>query len=230
MEAIVLAGGAGSRLQSVLKDIPKPMALVNGRPFLEYVLNHLHKHAVTKVILSVGYKKEVIQDYFGSCYKAISIEYAVEETPLGTGGGIRRSLLLAQSSPVLVINGDTLFRVEIGELCTIHREKAADVTIAAKYLDDLGRYGAVQFNETGRLISFVEKTNSKDGHINGGVYVMNKDLFVPFSLPSAFSFETDFLQERVADLNIHVVPSDDYFIDIGIPSDYEKAQEELGIF
>lgn len=222
MEAIVLAGGFGSRLQSVVKELPKPMAPVNGRPFLTYVLDNLLRHSVLRFILSVGYKCEVIQDYFGDVYRLVPIVYSVEKAPLGTGGGIKQSLEMALSSPVLVVNGDTLFNIDIDFLLAAHRDRKADVTIAAKEMDDLERYGSVAFNPSGRLISFVEKGKLKKGHINGGIYVMGKGIFECFSLAPSFSFETDFLKAHLKEINIHVVPCAGYFIDIGIPSDYKK--------
>ncbi len=134
---------------------------------------------------------------------------------------------LARKSPVLVLNGDTFFAVDIDELLRIHSVNGADVSLAAKYMSDLGCYGEVRFDETGRLIGFKEKSNSKNGHINGGVYVLNKDLFEPFSLTLPFSFETDFMEVYSKQLNIRVLPCKGYFIDIGSPRDYEKAQKGL---
>ncbi len=227
MEAIVLAGGFGTRLRSVVKDLPKPMAPVNGRPFLAYVLDHLQRHGVSRFILSVGYKHEAIQDYFGDAYRSTPIVYAVEKTPLGTGGGIRQSLGMAQGSPVLVLNGDTFFDVDLDTLLTAHSRSHADVTIAAKYMDDPGRYGSVTFDETGRLVAFREKAGKKGGHINGGIYVMGRGLFDGSSQTAPFSFETDFLQTHHETINIHVVACTGYFIDIGLPGDYEKAGKDL---
>lgn len=227
MEAIVLAGGLGTRLKNVVRDVPKPMALVNGRPFLEYILTHLQKGGVTKVVLSVGYMNKIIRDHFGYRYGTVAIEYAIEETPLGTGGGILQSLKCVDTNPVLIVNGDTFFQVDLCKLLAVHCAKGADVTIVAKYREDPGRYGTVTFDKTGKLLSFVEKAKGKGGYINGGIYLTNKDVLLSDSLPSAFSFESDFLNKRSDSLNIHIMPSDDYFIDIGIPGDYEKAQEEM---
>ncbi|MFC1692653.1 nucleotidyltransferase family protein [Candidatus Latescibacterota bacterium] len=230
MEAIILAGGIGTRLHSVVKDFAKPMALVNGKPFLQYILNNLLKNDVTLFILSVGYKYKEIQDYFGDEYRSTPIDYAFEEIPLGTGGGIRESLELAHNSPVFVLNGDTFFDVDLDNLKRTHCNSGADVTLAVKQKDDLSRYGSVLFDETGRLIAFKEKSCGKNGYINGGVYVMNKDLFTPFPLTSPFSFETDFMEVYINDLNIRVLPCDAYFIDIGVPRDYYKARQELMAF
>lgn len=227
MEAIVLAGGLGTRLKDVVKDVPKPMALVCGRPFLEYILNQLQKGGIAKVVLSVGYMSKVINDYFGCRYGTIDIEYSIEEAPLGTGGGILQSLEFVNTNQVLVVNGDTFFRVDISNLHAVHDEKNADVTIAAKYLENPGRYGTITFDKTGKLLSFIEKAKGKGGYINGGIYLINKDILLSASLPSAFSFEIDFLKKRGENLNIQVMPSDDYFIDIGIPRDYEIAQKEM---
>lgn len=230
MEAIVLAGGFGTRLQGLIKDIPKPMAPINGKPFLTYVFNYLRKNGVSRFILSVGYKRESIQDYFGDEYRSIPILYAVEETPLGTGGGIKESLKMTSNSVVLVINGDTFFDVDLGKLLSTHTANGADVTLACKYMDDFERYGSIEFDEAGKMVSFKEKTDSKDGYINGGVYAMNRDIFVPFSLTPPFSFETDFLEVYLKDLNVRVLQCEGYFIDIGVPDDYERAQKGLASF
>lgn len=230
MEAIILAGGFGTRLQSVVKNLPKPMAPVNDKPFLTYVLNHLLRNGVSRFILSVGYRCEAIRDYFGDAYRSAPIVYAVEEVPLGTGGGIKKALDMARSSPVLVVNGDTFFDVDLNVLLAAHHERNADVTIAAKEMDDLERYGSVVFNSSGRLTSFEEKGKPTKGHINGGIYVMNQDIFECFSPAPRFSFETDFLEAHLKEINIHVVPCAAYFIDIGIPGDYEKAGKELAAF
>ena len=230
MEAVVLAGGFGARLQSSVKDLPKPMAPVHGKPFLTRVLNYLRESGVSRFILSVGYKYETIQGYFGNEYRSTPIVYAVEKIPLGTGGGIKRSLEMAGSSPVLVVNGDTFFDVDLDGLLATHRDRKADMTIAVKYMDDLGRYGSVVFDESGRLISFREKGQHEAGYVNGGLYVIEKDLFAPFALPPAFSFETDFMEVHLKDLKVHVRPYEGYFIDIGLPGDYEKAQQELSRF
>ena len=227
MEAIVLAGGFGTRLQRVVRDLPKSMAPVNGRPFLEYVLDYLQRHGVSRVILSVGYKHEAIHDHFGDAYQSVPIVYAVEKTPLGTGGGMKQSLGMAHDSPVLVVNGDTFFDVDIDSLLTAHSRSHANVTIAAKYMDDPGRYGAVTFDDTGKLVAFKEKAGKKGGHINGGIYVIRRDLFECCSLAAPFSFESDFLEAHQETIDIQVVPCTGYFIDIGLPSDYEKAGKEL---
>ena len=159
MEAIILAGGFGTRLQGLVKDVPKPMAPVNGRPFLTYVLDHLLRYDVSRIILSVGYKHEAIQAYFGSAYHSVPIVYAVENTPLGTGGGIKKALEMARSSPVLVVNGDTFFDVGLDALLAAHHERNADVTMAVKEMDNVERYGSVTFDSSGRLTFFGEKGN-----------------------------------------------------------------------
>ncbi len=230
MEAIILAGGHGTRLQSVVKDLPKPMAPVNGRPFLAYVMSNLRRHGISRFIMSVGYKHKAIQDYFGDSYKSMPITYVVEKTPLGTGGGIKAALDRARHSPVLVTNGDTFFDVAIDQLLQSHNNSKADVTLGAKYMDDLGRYGSVVFDDAGTVVDFQEKSSNKAGYINGGVYLMNRTVFEPFLLRPPFSFETDYMEAHLEDILIRAVPSNGYFIDIGIPGDYGKAPEGLAGF
>lgn len=228
MEAIILAGGLGTRLIDAAKDVPKPMALINGRPFLEYILTQLQKQGITKVVLSVGYMNKVISDHFRFRYGTIDIEYSIEETPMGTGGGILQSLNFVNSNPVLIVNGDTFFQIDISKLLSIHNEKDADVTIAIKYMEDPSRYGTIKFDEAGKLTSFVEKVKGRNGYINGGIYLVNKDILQSASMPEVFSFEIDFLNKLSKDLNIQIMQSDDYFIDIGTPDDFEAAQREMG--
>ncbi|TFB10136.1 D-glycero-D-manno-heptose 1-phosphate guanosyltransferase [Candidatus Marinimicrobia bacterium MT.SAG.2] len=230
MEAIILAGGLGTRLKSKVKDVPKPMAIVNGRPFLEYILTHLQRGGVTKAVISVGFMNKVISDHFRYRFGTIDIEYSVEDAPLGTGGGILQSLKFVNTNPILVVNGDTYFQIDIFKLLAVHSAKDADVTIAAKFLEDPDRYGTVKFDKTGSLVSFEEKVKGKAGFINGGIYLINKDILLSASLPPVFSFEIDFLNKRSGDINIQIMPSDDYFIDIGTSDDFEIAQREMGAF
>lgn len=227
MEAIVLAGGFGTRLQKVVRDVPKPMALVNGRPFLTYILDYLKSQKVERVVLSVGYKHETIQEYFGTSYRDMSIQYVVEETPLGTGGGIRKALLHASADNVFIVNGDTLFQVELASLIKAHNNNKPEITIALKRVHATDRYGAVTIDADGKVTGFEEKKYIVSGLINGGVYLLDRLGFIGHDLPEKFSFEKDYLEAYVGTVGMNGVLSDGYFIDIGIPEDYQRAQVEL---
>ena len=225
--AIVLAGGLGTRLKSVVQDIPKPMATVNGRPFLEFVLDYVLKYQVEKVILSIGYRGEVIQDHFGENYKGITLVYSVEEEPLGTGGAIFKAAQLCGDAPFFVLNGDTLFEANLDTLLEAYNSQKADMMLALKAMQNFDRYGVVEMDETNRVQAFLEKEYRAKGLINGGVYVLRKSIFDIENYPERFSFEKDLLEKHVAQLQFYGLALDGYFIDIGIPEDYAKAQIEL---
>jgi D-glycero-alpha-D-manno-heptose 1-phosphate guanylyltransferase len=223
-EAIVLAGGMGSRLKVVLPEIPKCMAPVNGKPFLTFVLDYLANQGISKVILSVGYRKEQIISFFGNKYGSLSIEYAIENEPMGTGGAVKLALDFCQLENVLVLNGDTYFNTDLAEMENMHFKLSADVTIAVKHMPDTGRYGSVKVGPNGRILSFNEKDPSLgSGLINGGIYLLNRKINNNFSLQK-FSLENDFFKALTSKLNFYVFQSDGFFIDMGIPEDYVKAQ------
>jgi D-glycero-alpha-D-manno-heptose 1-phosphate guanylyltransferase len=228
VEVIILAGGFGTRLQSVVKDVPKPMADINGKPFLEYILQYLSQYNITNIILSVGYKQEIIKDYFHNSYKGIPLQYSCEDEPLGTGGAIKKALNLLTTSMnnILVINGDTFFQVNLPMLEKMNDKFDADITMSLKEMHDFDRYGAVQV-ENNVIKKFEEKKFYKKAYINCGVYMIKKSLFDKLSTNDKFSFE-EFLEKSLKNLKVYSYISDDsYFIDIGIPSDYEKAKTDF---
>lgn len=226
MEAIVLAGGFGTRLQSVVSDVPKPMAEVQNKPFLEHILVYLQQNDINRVILSVGYKHKIIEDYFRHSFAGMDIDYIIEDEPLGTGGAILKAWASIRQENVFVINGDTFFDVDLTELLTKHLKYQSDLTLSLKPMENFDRYGSVEINDQFKVSDFKEKEFITKGHINGGIYLLNKNIFSAFQLPRQFSFE-QFMQEHVNDLNIYASIFDNYFIDIGIPEDYQKAQSEL---
>ena len=227
MEAVILVGGQGTRLKSVVSDIPKPMAPIGDTPFLQYVLDDLAAQGVTRVILSTGYRHEVVEAYFGNSYQSLNVAYSVEETPLGTGGAIRKALQQVTQPDVLILNGDTLFRVNLADMNEFHRTHRADLTLALKTMSDCSRYGRVE-TEDHRVTQFKEKMAGQPGSINGGVYLLNESVFpVLEQLLEKFSFEKDFLEAHYRSLRVLAYSSDAYFIDIGIPEDFARAQREL---
>lgn len=223
-EAIVLAGGLGTRLKSVVKDVPKPMANINGRPFLEYLLSFLKEQNMEKVILSVGYKYEIIKKYFGNNFEGMKLVYSIEERPLGTGGAVKRSLSLTDNKEVFVFNGDTIFKINLEEFFLFHQKKKSVLSIALKFMRDFDRYGSVKIDDTGRIIGFEEKKYYKEGLINGGIYLLNREFFLNFNLKNRFSFEKEFLEKYYAVYKFYGLVFNDFFIDIGVPDDYEKCK------
>ena len=222
MEIIILAGGFGTRLQSVIKDIPKPMAMVNGIPFLEYILMYLSNYNIINVVLSVGYKKNIIKNYFTNKYKDIKITYSVEEKPLGTGGAIKRALEFIKSDKVFVLNGDTFFDIDLNILKE-NAKKQNKVSIALKEMKNIKRYGSIELDEFNNIANFKEKQFFQKAFINGGIYLVNKNIFDGYN-ETIFSFE-NFLENNFHNINANgVIFNSSYFIDIGIPEDYKKAQ------
>ncbi|EIU0863969.1 nucleotidyltransferase family protein [Campylobacter coli] len=220
MQAIVLAGGLGTRLKSVVQDLPKPMAPINGKPFLAFVLEYLKKQGITEIILSVSYKYELIQEYFKDEFHGMKIHYNIEKELLGTGGAIKDALKLIQNQ-VYVLNGDTIFDIDLKKLF-LNNSK---ICIALKQMQNFDRYGTVNVDGQGIVTSFEEKVFKKQGLINGGIYLLKKDIFDEFSLEKKFSFE-EFLQKNYRSLKIQTQIFNDYFIDIGVPQDYQKFYQQ----
>jgi D-glycero-alpha-D-manno-heptose 1-phosphate guanylyltransferase len=202
------------------------MADVGGRPFLEHLLRYLAACGVGRFILSVGYKHEIVRRHFGACFVEVPIVYSVEEEPLGTGGAVYRALRHVEGPNALALNGDTFFRLDPVALLQHHAARAAHVTVGLRWMEDTARYGTLEI-EDDRIVAFQEKERAASGYINGGVYGINKQLLERFPFQGAFSFETDLLQRRCGELKLCPYVSDGYFIDIGIPKDYQKAQNEL---
>lgn len=226
-EAVVLAGGLGTRLRAVVSDVPKPLAPVRGRPFLAYVLDHLAHSGVQSVVLSVGYKADAVQAAFGSRHGSMSISYAQEATPLGTGGGIRLGLQQTRGESVLALNGDTFFPANLVALSRLHESSGADMTLALKHMTRCDRYGTLSLDRDHRITGFAEKGAVVDGLINGGVYALRRALLEEWPSGQAFSIEKDVLEKQAPTRRFIGMPSDTYFIDIGIPEDYARAQAEL---
>lgn len=228
-EAIILAGGLGTRLRSAVPDLPKCMAPVNGKPFIAYVIDYLQSQGVEKFILSLGYKHEVITAFIKKQYPTLDVEYSIEEEPLGTGGAIRYACLKTTENNVIATNGDTLFKVDVSKLHGFHAMCGADCTLSLKPMKNFDRYGVVELNKDYSIASFKEKQHYDEGLINGGLYVLNTKKFLAEYLPLKFSFEKDYLEALYTKRRMYGVVQDEYFIDIGIPEDYERAQVELRI-
>jgi D-glycero-alpha-D-manno-heptose 1-phosphate guanylyltransferase len=226
-EAIILAGGLGTRLRSAVPDLPKCMAPVAGRPFIAHVVDYLLEQGVDRLILSLGYKHEVVEAYMKRVYSILDHVYVVEQAPLGTGGAIREACKAAEADHVLVTNGDTLFLVDIPALAAFHKTHDALATLALKPMQDFDRYGVVETDRQGRIIGFEEKQPRTAGLINGGVYGLSVKAYLAEAPTGSFSFEKDFLEPRVPGGRLFGYTEDAYFIDIGIPADYERAQKEL---
>lgn len=222
-ECIVLAGGLGTRLQSVVKDVPKCMAEVAGQPFLHYILNYLQREQIDHVILSLGYKSEVVVDWLKQVQWSFKISIIIEEKALGTGGAIQYAFSKVEGNCAFVMNGDTFFDITFDKMLTEHTQSRADVSVALKPMQNFDRYGAVEVDGDTRILQFKEKVFIESGLINGGTYCINKSLFSKEDLPEVFSFEKEILEKQISCLKIQGCIFDNYFIDIGIPADFAKA-------
>jgi D-glycero-alpha-D-manno-heptose 1-phosphate guanylyltransferase len=225
-ECIILAGGLGTRLRTAVPDLPKCMAPVAGKPFLHYVVKHFQTEGVEKFIFSLGYMHEIILDFLYKNYPSSQIDYVIEEEPLGTGGAIRLACEKATGQHVLVTNGDTLFRIDAGSLAEFHLQQKADCTLCLKPMKNFDRYGLVEIDNN-TIVSFREKQYYDEGLINGGIYALEINHFIKKDWPLKFSFEKDYLEKFCSEGKVYGQVQDEYFIDIGIPEDYEKAQVDF---
>ena len=225
MEAIVLAGGFGTRLREVVPDLPKPMAPVAGRPFLEILLSALAHKGFTRVVLSLGFMSEKIIGHFGERYAGLELVYEVESQPLGTGGAIRAALARCVADHVFIFNGDTYLDIEADEIERLWQANRHPV-IVVREIADTARFGRVEMRD-GRIHGFLEKGSPGPGLINAGCYVLPKHILDDFPLGQAFSLETGFFAKCMQHIRFGGFVTHGRFIDIGVPDDYALAQTEL---
>ena len=228
--AVVLAGGLGTRLRSAVADVPKPMAPVNGRPFLEYLLDHWIDRGITQFILSVGYMGHVVSNYFGAEYRSIPIAYSHESVPLGTGGALIYALTFVNdNSPVLVINGDTFLDDELDRMLMFFKSRQADWCLFIHKNEDHKRYMALGLTEDGGVCSFNSVTTKSSGFINAGVYMVKPSSLKNLNINrTKISLEDEILPNALSNnQRIFALPSEGRFLDIGIPDDYKRALHVL---
>ena len=226
-EAVVLAGGLGTRLRETVPDLPKCMAPVAGKPFLSYVIDYLRMQGIERFIFSLGYKWGVIEEYLQKNYSTLDYSSVIEEEPLGTGGAVQLAIKKSTTDDIAIANGDTLFKININKIAAVHMTTDSECTLALRAMKNFDRYGLVEVDEKGKIISFREKQFYNDGLINGGVYLLNKNKFLNRSLGEKFSFEKDYLEKFCDEGKFYGSVQAGYFVDIGIPEDYQKAQTDL---
>lgn len=226
-EVIVLAGGFGTRLAHVVPDVCKPMAPVAGRPFLRFIMDQLAAAGFDRAVVADGYRREQIEGFFGPTYRGMSIEYSPEETPLLTGGAVKRALNSCQSDWVFVLNGDTWLDVDFSamEAAACDAPEGVSAVIAVKRMCDFERYGTVDVGADGALTAFHEKRPCEEGLINAGVYLLRRDALN--NMAEKFSLESDYFERVVGEGALRAVECPGGFIDIGVPEDYELAQTML---
>lgn len=228
MEAVILAGGAGTRLRPVVPDLPKPLAPVAGRPFLAILLEFLSRWGFRRIILSIGYMADAVVSCFGDRFEGMEIIYTVEQTPLGTGGAARLAMTRCVDDHVFVLNGDTFLDLEVGDVEAHWREHKAPIIVTCR-VKDTARYGRLVADK-GRITTFQGKGVAGPGLINAGTYVFPKDILEGCAADDPFSLEKDFLAEAVQKRRFDCFTSRKNFIDIGVPEDYARAQTDLPRF
>jgi D-glycero-alpha-D-manno-heptose 1-phosphate guanylyltransferase len=228
MQAIILAGGKATRLQTVLKDIPKALARIRNTPFLDYLLQFLNQQGVHHFIFSLGHQHQQVVDYLHAKEKTWTYNCVIEEQALGTGGAIKKALTFATDQHVWVINADTYLELNMRSMYQQHIKNKAMATIALKEMEHFDRYGLVNMDDRQCIYSFEEKRTCEKGLINAGFFIVNKDRFLE-NAPSSevFSVEKDFFQLQLSNNSIYGFKTDGFFIDIGIPEDFDKAQQFL---
>jgi len=225
-EVIILAGGVGSRLKSVISDKPKCLAEVNERPFLSYILDNLIKYSFDRFIFSLGYLSEEVVNYVKETYPQLDSVFSIESEPLLTGGAIRLALEYVESDSVLILNADTYFGLDLNSFYKTHLSRNLDVTLALKPMLDYDRYGSVKFDDQQIIYSFEEKEPKEFGYINGGYIYLKKEVFTEYLINVPFSFEEEFVKTQIGKNRIGAFVDDSYFIDIGIPEDYSKVTRD----
>jgi D-glycero-alpha-D-manno-heptose 1-phosphate guanylyltransferase len=226
-EAIILAGGLGTRLRSAVPDLPKCMAPVGGRPFIGYITDYYRRAGIEQFIFALGYKSAAFDAFFERTFPQGGYTVSLEAMPLGTGGAIRQACTLAAQSSVLILNGDTFFGIDLPTLTEFHATHAADCSLCLKPMQDFDRFGVVELDADARVRQFREKQAYRSGLINGGVYALNREHFLQEELPPVFSFEKDYLEKKLETRRIFGLQQDGYFIDIGIPEDYRRVQTAI---
>lgn len=226
-EAIILAGGLGTRLRSAVPELPKCMAPVNGKPFLHYVITYLQQQGITHFVFALGYKHDYFLDFLQQALPEGNYSLSTEDEPLGTGGAIQYACRLVSSPTVLVTNGDTLFKGDIAALASFHHQQNAACTLLLKPMQQFDRFGVVETDATGVITSFKEKQYYEAGLINAGMFALDVEAFKSEPLPAKFSFEKDYLEALYQQRRMCGLTQDAYFIDIGIPEDYLRVQAEL---
>lgn len=225
MQAIILAGGFGTRLQGVVPDLPKPMALVAGRPFMEILLTSLARKGFQRVVMSLGYMADKVVSHFGAHFAGMELVYEVEKTPLGTGGAVRQALTRCKADHMFVFNGDTYVDLE-AQAVEVYWQKHRAPIIVAREVEDTARYGRLDIDR-GRVLGFTEKGMTGPGLINAGCYVLPIEILNDFPPGEPFSLEADFLAKAVGKQRFDLFVTNGHFIDIGVPGDYARAQTEL---
>lgn len=226
-ECLILAGGLGTRLAHLIPDLPKTLAPIQNKPFLYYLVQQLQEQGVERIIFSLGHRSTQIIDYVQSEFKDLKASFVVEQKALGTGGAIMNSIKEIESDNFFLVNADTFYNISFDQLEKYHLNKNAGITVSVKPIQKPSRYGTVISDLQGRILEFKEKSDIEYGLINGGIYCINKYYFQSKTWEPVFSLEKDVLEKYVSQDQMYSLVQDQYFIDIGVPEDYLKSQNEI---
>ena len=227
---IILGGGLGTRLRPVIYDRPKVLAPIGDKTILDRVMENLIRQNFKNFILSVGYLQNMIRDHIAGRYwpENISVLFSEEKEPLGTGGAIKKALDAADHDLAIILNGDTLFPINYQTLINFHISKNAEISIGLRKIEDASASGTVLSDNSKRILRLQEKNNMKQsGVVNGGVYIFQKNVLNRFNLPEKFSIEKDFFERSINEIDAYGLAFEEYFIDIGTPENYRKANNDL---
>lgn len=224
--AVLLVGGFGTRLRSVVPNAPKPLATVGDKSFLDLLVRQLHIQGIRQLVMCTGYMADQIENHFGDGHPwDVSIQYSKELQPLGTAGAVKLAEShLKNSAEFLVMNGDSFMEVDLDRLLQTHRQRKAIISMAVRRVENAGRYGTVRLEKDGRVSGFLEKTGSEaPGIVNAGVYIFNQEVLQ--SIPEGpCSLEKDVFPNLLS-RGVYALEQQGVFIDIGTPEDYARAQE-----
>lgn len=229
VDVVVLAGGLGTRLQSVLPETPKILAPVGGRPFLELLLNWLESQGVRRVVLCLGYRAADVLAWLEThSFSNLRIQHVIEPEPLGTGGALANAIPVLSGHPVLVMNGDTMVHTDLNAFLAAHCAANAPASLLCVEVPDAARYGRVDIDAGGHVVRFMEKdaTASGTAWINGGFYLFGSQVMDVISKLSKGSLERDVL-EKLPPRTIHAFRANGRFLDIGTPETFAVASEVL---
>lgn len=229
MQAVLLAGGLGTRLQSVVNDRPKPLADVCGKPFMEYLILELKKHGITDLVFAVGYKGEMVEEYFGDGKQlGVNIEYSYEKEQLGTAGAIKNAGGYIKESEFFVLNADTFYQAAYRDVIDLYKQTNVEMALVLRKVPDVSRYGSVKL-EDHLITGFNEKVSEHiPGVINGGIYLMRNTVLDLISEGKKCSLENEIIPQLLADgKRLGAVVNEGYFIDIGVPDDYFKFIKDV---
>ena len=225
MQAIILVGGLGLRLKSCLDNVPKALAEINGKPFLFWMLDYLKKQGITKIILATGHMSNKIESLVGDNWDGIEIIYSIESKPLGTGGAIKKALAQINSEEVFIFNGDTWLTIDLKNFAEAAKIAGSKIGVALAKVNNASRYGLVNLKD-GYIVKFIEKKTPSSGYINAGLYFLAKPFEILMPADSYFSFEERVLIPESNNSKLYGYKKTSNFIDIGIPEDFRRAQDE----